>query len=169
MATKKTSTPPRPKVKEWYGPISPHHVINNRWEGRKQKVPTTKLKETKVKALKSKRASEIQTQVEEFAKSNGVPVSEVTLIGTYNNVYMRADVPESDEAFNRRVNTVVRNNKLIDQCKADIRAQKAWDKKYAKPAPAPTLNYNTNSQVLLQTVINDPEIAAIISRKYGSR
>jgi hypothetical protein len=174
MTAKKTTVakPPRPTIKYRYGGMLATSIEAKYWGHNKKTVPTKKLKEVKAKALVSKKWPDVAVQVEEFAKLYNVSESDVILVGGYGGygtTYLNVLVEESDEQFAKRVAAVDKHNKAIDAYRKDVRDQKAWDKKYYVP-PVPKIEYNRDSprnQVLLQTVLNDPEIDAIIRRKYS--
>lgn len=169
---KTVAKPPRPTIKYRYGGMLATSIDARYWGHTKKTVPTKRLKELKIKALKSRKVSDLQAQLEAFANENGVPVDSITLSGRYSYstvVQMECIVDESDEQFAKRVAAVQRHNKHISDYWADKKAQKAWDKKYyVPPAPkvSPTRSYPQDIQILLQTVLNDSEIEAIIRRKY---
>lgn len=179
MTAKKTTVakavvPKRPVVKQYYGGMSAYSIENKSYNATKMPTPTKKLKEWKSKALGSKKVSEFDAQVKAFADEYGVSVDDIKLYSSQYRysavIYLQALVEESDEKFNKRVAAVAKHNKAIDAYRADKKAQDAWDKKYyVPPAPkvSPTRSYPQDIQVLLQTVLSDPEIDAIIRRKYS--
>lgn len=175
MAAKKTVAKPiRPTIKYRYGGMDASSIEGGYYNCKKKTVPTKKLKEWRSKALGSKKVSEFDAQVKAFAKEWGVSVDDIKLYSLpsrYNaTIYLQALVEESDEAFNKRVAAVIKHNKAISEYRADKKAQDAWDKKYyVPPVPkvSPNRSYPQDIQVLLQTALNDPEIDAIIRRKYS--
>lgn len=174
MTAKKTVAKPiRPTIKYRYGGMDASSIEAGHYNCKKKAVPTKKNKEWRSKALGSKKVSEFDAQVKAFADEYGVSVDDIKLYSSQYRyravIYLQALVEESDEAFNKRVAAVIKHNKAIDAYRADKKAQDAWDKKYyVPPAPkvSPTRSYPQGSQVLLQTVLSDPEIDAIIRRKY---
>lgn len=163
--------PPRPVVKKSYGGFRTDDL-----EYGTERVPKSKDKIERTKSLgkSPKPLSVLTTAVEAFAATHGVAIGDVKVHASYYGIQLVCVFEESDESFDKRVDKAKRFNAAVKEYTTAVNAEIAWDDKYEAAAENYSYSYNSNStaaftssnQVLLQTVLSDPEIDAIIRRKY---